>query len=207
MTFRNPMFPPVDATRRRFLSNAAAMATAGAAAALTASVGPANAATASVSLKASGAALGAPVDTFLTETREKIDGILNVWMNVNAECNIRDRAVLEGERRNPLPDFRLPGDEGYSHTYRSDWHDRRLVAMRQAKLGPVKGRRKELAAAYTAAVKELADHDAVNLAELMCKADAAAIVDSADGMIARSVVWDLVDLRMSGDFCYQARVL
>jgi hypothetical protein len=132
----------------------------------------------------------ADIEPFFIETRIRVRDSLSEWRAVNSECDMRDRAVLEWEKRNPRP------EEGPSS--RSEWVTRYQNAMRQARLVPPKVKRSELAAAYIVAVKEFAALDATNLAELNFKADTAARMDSADGIIARSVLSDIMRLGEDG---------
>lgn len=190
---------PLDTSRRGFLTNAAALTAAGTAMALTAHVGPAEALAVVKRISDENSfPADADIEPFFIDTRIRIRDSLSEWRAVNAECNMRDRAVRDWEKRNPLPDLRLPGDEGYSETYRSDWHTRHQNAMRQARLVPPKVKRSELAAAYIVAVKEFAAFDATNLTELRFKTETAAMMDSADGIIARSVLFDIMRLGEDG---------
>ena len=195
------LFPPVDTSRRGFLTNAAALAAAGTAMALAAPVAPAEAAIVGVTVADDA------VDPFLVEIKAEIDENLTEWLQLEAECKIRDRAVKAWETRNPLPRCLQPDEPGYSPTARSDWQTRRISVMRKAQLGTIKSKRDDVATAFTDAVQEFAAIKATNLSELIFKVETGIMMDSRDGIISRAVLFDIVRLRRAGEFQYDAAAL
>ncbi|MBB5046151.1 hypothetical protein HNR60_000893 [Rhodopseudomonas rhenobacensis] len=202
MTDARPMFPPVDTSRRGFLTHTAALAAASTAMALAAPLPPAEAAGVAP-IVASEA-----VDPFFIEIKAEIDERLTQWHQLDAKCKIGDRALKAWEARNPLPD--MIWDEAADEwkkdigTIRSDWHERRQKVMWQTKVGELKGRRNEVEAAYCESISEFAAIPATNLPVLIFKIETGIMMDSRDGTIARSVLFDIARLRRSGDFLYDA---
>ncbi|MBX9822003.1 MAG: hypothetical protein K2Y19_15345 [Afipia birgiae] len=190
MTIERPMFPPVDSTRRAFLKNAASLA-----AATTAS----GAAVAVALPSPAEAGVVGELDLFIAsamrELGVEIDEALNAWIECNEQCDMRDRALAEWEKRNPLPDWRGPGEEGYHPTYRSDWYERKQNVMIQLQLGGMKGHRNDLSATYNEAVHRFAELEAHTPSELFFKAGYGYAVDNREGLIAKSVIRDLYNFR------------
>jgi hypothetical protein len=189
----------LDTSRRGFLTNAAAITAVGTAMAMTAHIEPSEASTVPKRIPEENSfSTDTDIEPSFIETRIRIRDSLSEWRDVNADCNIRDRAVLEWKKRNPIPPYQPQDEESYGPSPRNDWVVRYQNAMRQAGLADIKAKRNELTRVYNAAVKEFAALDAVNLAELTFKANTADLMDSADGIISRSVVLGVLRFRRQG---------
>lgn len=190
MTIERPMLPPVDSTRRAFLKHAASLAVA------------TTASGAAVRIALPEPASAAPIgnlDYFIAPEMREVGGLvddaLTACLECNAECDMRDRALTSWEKRNPMPDWRGPGDEGYHPTYRSDWHERKQNVMIQLELGRLKKARNDLIAAYNEVVRRFSEMEASTPSELFFKAGYGYAVDNREGLIAKSVLRDLYNFR------------
>lgn len=182
----------IPTSRRSFLQKVATLAAAGAA-----SGGVA----AAIALPAP-PAVAAPIgdlDRFIApafrEVGEEIDDAYEAWRECYEDCNMRDRALAAWEKRNPLPDWRAPSEEGYYPTYRSDWHERKQNVMKQLELGRIKKQRNDLGDAYNDAVRRFSELEAHTPSELFYKAGYGLVFDDRESLIAKSVLNDLFNFR------------